>query len=467
MRKIAFVASMLLSACTVGPDYQKQDVFENTQIVQSLKLQSTGLKISQKWYLDFHDENLNTLIAEALSSNTDVLTSVEKLKQARTLIKIAQAQYLPMFNASGGYDYAKASKNIGLSADTNYFSAGFDADWELDIWGKGRRLSEQRKAEFDSAYYTLQNIKNLVTAEVAASYFNLKSLEEQQKIALHNLKLQQDIYKTLEEKYQSGIADESAYRQSAYLVAKTKSLIPSLETQIQAQKNALATLTGNLPNTIDHLLKTQINPIQKAHQYNIKNLTDLPVDIVRTRPDVKAMEMAMVSQNAAIGQAVANLYPNISLSALFSFQATNLSDLFSASSQAYGYNPSAVLPVFHWGALQNAVRLEKEKLSETYQNYRKTLLACIEELANAIIALQAEYQTNRAARNATYNLTKAYHAMKQKYDSGLIEYSSLLEIQQDLLQSQTALAQSDGAIFNKIIAFYKATGGGYNDDTAN
>lgn len=462
MRKVFFIFLLLLPSCTIGPDYQEKNVFENTQIAQSLQLKSTGLKISDIWYLDFKDDNLNTLIAKALNSNTDVLSAIEKLRQARTLYKIAEVQYLPMLNASSGYDYTKASKNIGPSADTDYYSLGFDASWEVDIWGKGRRLNEQKKAEFDSAYYSLQNIKNVITAEVANTYFTLKTLEAQKNIALHNLKLQQDIFKTLQEKYNSGITDESAYRQSAYLVQKTKSLIPALETQIQAQKNALAVLTGNLPNTIDSLLQTPKNPIDKAYHYHIKNLTDLPADIIRTRPDVKAAEKAMVSQNAVIGQAVAALYPSISLSTLFAFQATNMSDLIKSSSQAYAYNPSAVLPIFHWGALQNAVNLEKEKMAEVYQNYRKTLLTSVEELSNAIFALKNEYQTNRAARNGAYNMEKAYLAMKEKYDSGLIEYASLLETQQDLLQAQTALAKSNGAIYTKIIAFYKATGGGYN-----
>ena len=458
-----FIVLLTVTACSVGPDYKTRNVFEDSQIAESLNLKHVGHQISPKWYRNFNDENLNILIEQSLTSNTDVLSAIEKLRQARTLIKISEKQYFPMLNLTGGYDYSKASKNIGLSADTDYFAVGFDSDWEIDIWGKGRRLNEQRRAQFYASYYTLQNIKNVITAEVANTYFSLKTLEEQKRIALENLKLQQDIFKTVQNKYQSGIADESAYRQSAYLVEKTKSLIPSFETQIIAQKNALLMLTGRLPNTDDFLFKTQKNPIRQAYQYDLKNLTDLPVDIIRTRPDVKAAENDMIAQNAAIGQAVASLYPNISLSALFSLQSTKLSNLFDHSSKSYGYQPSLLLPIFHWGILENTVNLEKQKMEETYQNYRKAILTSVEELANTITDLKNEYQTNRATRNGTYNLQKAYQAMKQKYNSGLIEYSSLLEIQEDLLQSQTALAQSDGAILKKIIAFYKATGGGYNN----
>ncbi|MBR1915619.1 MAG: efflux transporter outer membrane subunit [Alphaproteobacteria bacterium] len=463
MPKILLMTILFLSACSVGPDYQKKDVFEDQQIAENLKLKGTSLKISKKWYRDFNDENLNALIDAALSQNSDILISVERLKQARTATKIAKVEFLPTLGLSGGYDYAKASKNIGLAADTDYFLIGFDAAWEIDIWGKGRRINEQKKAEFESTYYSLQNIKNVITAEVASTYFTLKTLEEQRRIALENLKLQNDIFKNIEEKYSAGLATESDYRQSAYLLEKTKSLIPSLEEQIEAQKNALSVLTGQLAQSSDQNIQNNKNPINRAFNYNIKNLFDLPADIIRTRPDVKASEKALVAQNAAIGQAVANLYPNVSISALFGFQADNLSRLLNSNSKAYSYQPSAVLPLFEWNKLQNTVQLEREKFQESYQNYRKTLLSSIQELANAITGVQKAYLSNRALTNSAYNMQLAYRAMKEKYDNGLIEYNTLLQAQQDLLNVKTELAGSNGNIYQKLIAFYKATGGGYND----
>lgn len=463
MPKILLMTILFLSACSVGPDYQKKDVFEDQQIAENLKLKGTSLKISKKWYRDFNDENLNALIDAALSQNSDILISVERLKQARTATKIAKVEYLPTLGLSGGYDYAKASKNIGLTADTDYFLIGFDAAWEIDIWGKGRRINEQKKAEFESTYYSLQNIKNVITAEVASTYFTLKTLEEQRRIALENLKLQNDIFKNIEEKYSAGLATESDYRQSAYLLEKTKSLIPSLEEQIEAQKNALSVLTGQLAQSSDQNIQNNKNPINQAFHYDIKNLFDLPADIIRTRPDVKASEKALVAQNAAIGQAVANLYPNVSISALFGFQADNLSRLLNSNSKAYSYQPSAVLPLFEWNKLQNTVQLEREKFQESYQNYRKTLLSSIQELANAITGVQKAYLSNRALTNSAHNMQLAYRAMKEKYDNGLIEYNTLLQAQQDLLNVKTELAGSNGNIYQKLIAFYKATGGGYND----
>ena len=463
MRKTWLFLTLSLISCTVGPDYKKTSVFEDTQIASALKLKQTDLKITKDWYTVFHDDTLNLLIDKALKSNTNVLSALDNLRQARTMAQIAKAEYLPLFNATSSYDYTKASKNIGLAADTDYFSLGFDASWEIDLWGKGRRLNEQRKAQFEGALYSLHNVQNLITAEIASTYFSLQTLRRQRQIALDNIALQNDIFKTIESKYQSGIADESAYRQSAYLREKTKALVFGLEQQIKGAENALAVLTGQLATTAENTYQTKNNPVLRVYAYPIKNLTDLPADIIRTRPDVRAAEQALVAQNAAIGEAISDLYPNISISALFGWQANNISDLIKPSSKAYGYNPSAVLPLFHWGALENAAELEREKMSQTYQNYRQTILQSVEELANTITNLRKEYQANRAKQNAFYNMQKAYLAMKEKFNSGIIEYASLLEIQQDLLEAETDVAASNGAIYQKIIAFYKATGGGYNN----
>ena len=245
---------------------------------------------------------------------------------------------------------------------------------------------------------------------------------------------------------------------------KTKALIPALEAGIKAYENALAVLVGVLPNDLPvDVTSLKQNPVFYAYQYDLKRLVDLPINIIRTRPDVKASEKAMIAQNAAVGQAVAAVYPNISISGLLGLQSSAGSKLLKSTSKTYSYEPSLIQPIFHFGQLQNQIKSEREKMEETYQNYRKILLGAVKELADCMINLQKEYQANRASQSAVYNMRKAFEAMKKEYENGLIEYAALLEVQQDLLEAETNLADSNGAIMSKIIAFYKATGGGYND----
>ncbi len=462
---ILILFCLAVTSCTVGPDYQEPSIFDDTQIKDSLKLTDTNtLRVSKDWYLLFNDETLNSLIAQALDNNPSVLQGIARLKQARTIVGINRVQYLPMLNASSGYDYAKASKNIGLAADSNFFQLGFDASWEIDIWGAGRRLNEQSMAQLQEALYNLQNIKVMIAAETANTYFSLKTSVEQLQIAKNNLKLQQEIYKTVKEKYASGLADETALNQAQYLIASTQAVIPATEYQLETYKNALAVLVGRLPDMLpDNITSTQNNIIKKAYKYDINSLYNLPASVIRNRPDVKAAERALAAQNAAIGQAVAELYPNVTLSAMFGLQSTAGSKLFNSSSQAYSYSPSLVLPLFNWGKLQSNVKLQQYIKEETLENYRQTLLSAVEDLNNAITAAQKEATKNKYLKKATANMRTALNNIRRKYENGLVDFSQLLQTEQDLLAAENTLAVSNGALYQNIIAFYKAAGGGYSD----
>lgn len=458
-KKHLYLLLVFISACTVGPDYKEPQIYKDEQIAQSLKLSGNNIKISTRWYEQFNDEDLNNLIAAALTQNSDINAGIARLRQARITADINRTQYLPMLNADAKYNYSKASKNIGLSANSNYFQLGLDASWELDIWGAGRRLNEQSRAQFESAIYSLRNLRVAITAEVANNYFALKTAQEQLNIARNNLRLQQDIYRSIAKKYQAGLADAAAYNQAGYITESTKSAIPALEYKIEAYKNALAVLTGLLPNQISIDCSA---PIKQAYKYNANLLFNLPSDIIRSRPDVKAAERNLAAQNAAIGQAVAELYPNLSISGLFGLQSSAGSKLFNSNSKAYGYTPASLMPLFNWNKLKNNVELQKQIKAESYEAYRQTILQAVEDLSNAITATQKEYAANKAHRNAVYRMRQAFTAMREKYQNGLIEFSDLLKSEQDLLQAETDLAASNGAIYQNIIAFYKATGGGYN-----
>ena len=463
MRKILLLSvSAIISSCTVGPDYKEPTIYEDKQIAEVLQLHNTDLKISQEWYKQFDDEKLNTLINYALLNSPDIMSAISKLRQARSLILINQTTFLPMLNLNAEYDYSKPSKNIGLVADTDYFQAGFDASWEIDIWGKGRRINEQNIAQFEQALYSLRNVKSVITAEVATTFFELKNVHENLRIAHENLKLQQDIFNTVSEKYKVGLTDKSAYNQAKYVLSNTKALIPSLETSEKSYINALAVLCGTLADRLPVIISEKDkNTLSRMYKYDLKTLYNLPASIIRTRPDVKAAERALAAQNAAIGQAVAELYPNVSIGAMFGVQSKNISSLLNSNSNAYSYNPTLNLPLFNWGKISNNINLQKQIKEEKYQNLRKTLLQAVKDLNDAIISIQKELETNKAYRNAVYSMQQVLISMRDKYDNGLIEFSDLLQTQQNLLKAQTDLANSSANIFKNIVAFYKATGGGY------
>ena len=451
--------SCLAVSCSVGPDYTPPEFYNNAALKQELHLQKSR-NLSTKWYTAFADEQLNKMVELGLKSNTDVEVAVARLHQARAMQQINKVAFWPQIGARGGYTYEKNSKNIGPTANTDYYSAGFDASWELDLWGKGRRQDEASAAQVKMAEYTLNNVRVSVAAEIALNYINLKLAEEKLRIAQQNLSLQRDIFTTVKAKYQSGLTDDIAYNQAEYLLSTTEAQIPAYQTDIEAYKNALSVLSGILPSELP--LTSKKSPIFNAgYKYNTSALYNLPADVVRSRPDVAAAEQNLIAQNALIGVAVADLYPNVSVSALWGYAASGGNSLFNSKSQGYNYEPLVTLPLLDWNRLQNQIEQQKEVKKEALAQYKKSVLNAVSELKNSMAAVQNELKSNQAQNRALVKMNEVVSATTNRYWSGLIDFSELLQAEQNLLSAQNNSLESRARIFQNLVAYYKAGGGGY------
>lgn len=460
---LAFFSFALLASCSVGPDYRQPQFFGNDEIAKSLGLNGQNSRqITKDWYRRFNDEALNVLIDNALENSPDVQIAVQKLRQARANLKINAISYLPNLNADGGYHYSKSSKNIGATISTDYYQVGLDASWEIDIWGAGRRQTEEYQALYRAAGANLDNVRISLAAETANNYINLRMAQEQLEIANKNLRLQQDIFETVKEKHAAGLADDIALNQSQYAVENTKTIIPALEYNVQAYKNAIAVLTGRLPGELDGQLDVGgDNLVSRKFEFDLDNLYALPVENIRRRPDVRIAENNLIAQNAAVGQAVAALYPNVSISGFWGYQSQKGGNLISPDSNAYSYLPSVTLPIFHWGALVNNVELRKGIKEEYVYIYKNSVLNAVNELKNAMTSIDKEYAKNASYRKSKENMGEVLKLTLFKYKEGLIEFSDVLTAEQSYLNSQISLIDSNGNIYQNIIAFYKAAGGGY------
>lgn len=459
-------SSILLASCSVGPDYQRPDFVSDGDIAQSLQLKNQAIKIvPADWYKQFNDQTLNYLIKNAEENSPTVQVAVQKLRQARTTLNINAGENLPQLDLDTSYHYNKPSKNIGPAIKTNYYQTGLDASWELDIWGGGRRLTEESRALFEAAAANLDNVRITLISEVANNYTSLRTSQEQLRIAKQNLKLQTEIMDLVVEKHKFGLTDDIALNQSQYAVETTKSLIPDLEYQIEAYQNALAILTGVLPGQLGIALEpVESNMVQKRFDYDVARLFEVPASTVRARPDVRIAEQNLIAKNAAVGQAVANLYPNVSISALFGYQSIRGTRLFTPQSEAFSYAPQITLPIFHWGQLVNNVELQKQIKEEYVQTYKDTLLNAVGEIKDSITAIDKEYQKNLSDYSSVEHMQKIMDYTLIKYKQGLIEFSDQLTAEQNLLQAQLTLVESNGTIYKNIIAYYKALGGGYNQE---
>lgn len=468
-KMLLMTSVVLLSSCTVGPDYKRPQFYSDNQIATRLGVNDEKSPINKEWYLQFNDPILNTLIARGQSNSPSVNIAIYKLRQSRQNLKINMTENLPMLDAAGSYNYGKDSISYGVLAKTDYYQAGFDASWEIDIWGGGRRLSEQSLALVVASAANLDNVRLSLTAEIANNYFLLRQFQQQLQIANKNVVLQQEIFDLVKQKKEVGLADDITLEQAKYVLENTKSQIPQLETGVVSYKNALTTLVGSLSGDLDDLLDNPNNNIVASiYSFDMENLYNLPVSSIRNRPDVRVAEANLVAQNAAIGRAIASMFPSLSLKAFFGWQSANMSNLISSKKDAYSYSPVINMPLFHWGALYNNVLLQKYLKVEQLEVYRESLITAVADVKNAITSVQKEYERNQSTLQALKSQEDVAYLSFEKYKQGLLAFSDVLTSQQNLLSAQNANITSNAEVLSNIISFYKSIGGGYSipvDDT--
>lgn len=459
MRKSIFVICAYLTACTVGPDYQVNHIYSGEAIEAELHLDLQQAN-QQKWYDFFNDEQLKTLIATGIEENTDIQVALSRLHQARITLSNNKTEYLPQVNLTGGYQYEKVSKNIGPAADTHYFSTGFDAAWEIDIWGKGRRQAEADNAAVEMMKYSLDNIKLIITAEIIVNYVKMAQSIEKLKLADKNIQLRKKIYDMMAIKYKNGLVNEADYNQSKYLLAEVEMQRPEFSGQIEQYKNALAVLLDILPSQL--LIKNdEIRIFGSKARFKDDFMYNLPADIIRQRPDVALAEQQLIQQNALIGKAVADLYPAVNLSALWGYATQSSNKMLNSSSQTYNYAPTSVLSLLDWHKLQNNVKLQKLKREEAFFNYKNTVTQAVNELKNIMTAYQNSLKINRQQALSVEAMSKTSKLKIKQYENGLTDFSDVLQAQQNYIAAENNYIDGKSNIYQNIAAYYKAIGKNY------
>lgn len=456
------IVFLLMTACTVGPDYERPVFFEDAKIEKALELKPNMPEAQKTPFspLDFKDDTLNALLSEAVQNSPSIRIAMTRLRQGRASLKIAQVQGLPTFDANTKYNYANESKNMGYLLKEDYYQAGLDMSWEIDVFGNTRRRTEAAQASYEGAIESIKNVNVSMVSEVTLNYIGLRTSEQLLKNAQENLKLQQNIYQTINEKYQAGLTDEIALNQARYLVETTKMTIPQLEYQRIASQNALALLLGKLPGELNaQLTGKQKNLVEKPFKYDVKQLYALPASVLRQRPDVRVAEQQLVAQNAEVGAAIADMFPSVSLTGMLGFQSMTFPKLFNHKSYEYGYTPDITAPIFHFGALKNNVKLQENLKEEYVITYEQSVLTAASEIRNALVSIDKEMRRNKSATMAYQKMDSVAQLMWDKYQKGLIEYSDVLDAQQRRLSAQTQMVNSNSALYQNIVTFYKSIGG--------
>lgn len=464
MRVVGVAAVVLLSACkTVGPDFQRPQVpawlAEWTGgSLESLNAERRGPRSAQlqEWWRTFNDPVLERLIAEAQRVNPNVRTAGLRIMEARAQLGIAGSTLYPQVQQATSDLLWVGERRTGAS-DTSAvtFSAGFQIGWELDFWGKFRRSIEAADAGYFASIAQYDDLQVLMAAQVAAFYCSIRTLEARLVIARENAAIQKRSLEIAERLFKGGNDSELDLQQAKAQYLGTLATIPQLEGALRQTQNALSTLLVRAPGPLPEMAAGK----DVIPQAELAVIVDMPADLLRRRPDVRAAELQMAAQSALIGVSVADLYPSISLLGSVGLSATSLGSSSRAFSWALG--PSLVWNVFDYGRLTNTVLVQDARFQQLYEQYQDAVLRAAREVDDAAVGFAKTGEQIVFLADAVVAAQRSLDIATIQYREGLTDFQRVLDSQRVFFAQQEQLVTSRGNLTQSLIALYKAMGGGW------
>ncbi|AQT67902.1 Outer membrane protein OprM precursor [Anaerohalosphaera lusitana] len=469
IRLIILVLTILLGqGCTVGPDYSHPGLLvpDKWQAELQRGLNADELDVAG-WWQRYSDPTLIELVETARSKNLDVQQAFVRIAEARSALAATMGRYYPDINASGYYTRFRNSENItaieaaGTSGDQyNIHNLGFDASWEIDVFGDIRRSVEASRAAYEATIEDFHDVLVILTADVAFNYFELLATRKRINFAEQNIILQKEMRELTKNRFDAEIAPELDVEQAELNLANTESILPTLRILETAALNRLAVLLGKNPGQIDKLLtdRTELPALPDDI------LVGLPVELIRHRPDIRSAERELARQVAEIGIATSELYPQFSLDGFFAFQSLDLSTLDNWGSRTYGFGPAFVWNIFDGNRIRNNIDIQKSQADQALVGYEQTLLLALEDVENAMVAYVQERERSDALQRSVTAARRSVELVSELYRNGLTDFQNVLDMQRTLFEQQDQLAQSSGQVAINSARIYKALGGWWDKD---
>ena len=465
------VAGLGAAGCAVGPDYHRPDVltppsFGELAATASAKGRSDAVAggMPTAWWTSFDDALLSSLIERTIEQNLTLKQAEARVREARASRRIAAADFWPQVGASSSYARERTSKNVpGSSAGKafDFFQAGFDANWEIDVFGGIRRSVEAAEATVEAAENDRNAVLVSLMAEVGLNYVTYRSLQQRTALANQNLAAQQGTLDLTRRLFDAGLAPELDVQRAAAQVSTTASTIPPLEQQAAQFMHALSVLLGEPPMALSDELAA-VGPIPKPPP---QVAVGLPSELLLRRPDVAESERQLAAQTAEIGVATADLFPRFFISGVADLQSLRSSDFFEWPSRLLSFGPSVSWPVFQGGRIRANIELQTAAQRELLAAYQAVVLQALQDVEDALVAFSHEQATRAQIEDAVRANQRAADLARQAYGQGLTDFLTVLVAEQNVFTSQDTLAQTERDVALQLVALYKAVGGGWQGTT--
>jgi NodT family efflux transporter outer membrane factor (OMF) lipoprotein len=472
MKRTILGVTLLASACTVGPNYSRPAVATPTQYARTNGTADLGDAALAGWWNAFGDPRLTALVNRALAQNLDVEMAAARIREARARQGVAGAAALPQVDTQGSVTRQRISENaiptppgsggggtsFGLPGqEFTTWRAGFDASWELDLFGRNRRSIEAAHARTGAAVWNRRDIQVSVAAEVADAYLTLRTLQQRIATANQEVGRQQRALELVDARVRGGLVTGQDLAQQNSELATAKAAVPPLQAQAEAQIHKLGVLTGDSPES----LIADLSPAGALPPAPPQVPAGLPSDLLRRRPDIRAAERELAASNADIGVAVADLYPRISLTAAPALVSTALASLLEWGSRSFSIGAAVDWPIFNGGRTRANIAVANARQEQALIAYRKTVLTALRDVEDALSRTQGDRDQLAKLEDALRSAQRAEDLARTRYKGGLVTLSEVLVAQGRRLSLENQVIETKGALARDTAGLFKALGGGW------
>ena len=470
LKQTLVLSAVLVTGCTVGPNYREPQVrvpddYGHAATTQPASTTQPLAEIPSAWWTTFNDETLNRLIAEARESNLDLRAAAARVREARAARGIVTADYWPDVDIAGGYTRSRQSQNtefgqFGGSSETDLWQAGFDAAWEIDVFGGVRRSVQAADAEIEAAVADRNAVLLTLLGEVARNYVELRGFQRQVAIAQSNVKSQQETLELTRVRLNAGLGTDLAVAQTEATVAATQSQIPAFQNLAAQSIHRLSVLLGRPPAA----LAEELDAIKPVPAPPPAIPAGVPSALLRRRPDIRRAERQLAAATARVGVATADLFPSFTLTGSLGVESEDFKGLGDSDSIFWSIGPGVRFPIFNRGRLRAALAVENARTEQALVQYEQAVLQSLEEVENALVAYQKEYVRREALARAVASSQRSVQLSQQLYQRGLTDFLNVLDAQRALYQNEDLLVQSESNVSANAVALFKALGGGWDVD---
>jgi multidrug efflux system outer membrane protein len=470
-RRSAVVALVLLAGCAptaeprgllgrlwrleVGPNYRRPAVDTPDDFRGRITPADAASFADLAWWQVFGDPALHDLVGRALAGNYNLQAAVATIEQARAQVGVAASELYPHAGYDGTAERQKTFVAPGLNIPTfNFFQGVLNVAWEVDVWGRIRRLTEAARAQFLATEEARRGIVVSLVSDVATDYFQLIELDRELAIAHESADTYGHTFDVFNRRFLGGTDTKISTSRAEANLRASEASIAALERAIAQQENAIAVLLGTNPGPVTRGVSLVDQPTPATPE-------GLTTDLLRRRPDIRQAEQTMIAANAEVGVAVANFFPTVGLSAMYGQAGSKIKNVFKDGVSVWNIVANLSGPIFQGGRLYESYRTQQAFWDETIARYRGTIVEAFREVADALAA-EARLAEQRTAQEAQVAaLRQAVELSLASYDAGVSTYIDVLDAEQQLYPAETALAETQRDQLLAVVNLYKALGGGW------